>query len=97
MNIDDRNAISMERQRLGGDYYKSSTVTEKDALEDRHYDIDDLHDCFSSADLKCMDALARSGDFAELGRIWNSTTKAFRQRALEDVMAYLEEEANDPR
>jgi hypothetical protein len=71
---------------------KTITISEREALEDRHYDIDDIGECFSSADLKRLDALARCGDYETLGKEWDALTAKFRAHSLECAMYYLEEQ-----
>lgn len=68
------------------------SISDRDALADRHYDIDDINECFSSADLKRMDLLARSGEFAGLGKTWSALTAEFRAKALENAKYFLEEQ-----
>jgi hypothetical protein len=67
------------------------SISEREALADRHYDIDDISECFSSDDLKRMDAMARCGDFEKLGREWNALTSKFRDQRLEVAVSYLED------
>jgi hypothetical protein len=68
------------------------SISEREALADRHYDIDDISECFSSEDLKKLDSLARTGQFEELGKLWHALTAKYRETRLECALYYLEEQ-----
>lgn len=67
---------------------------DKEALESRHYDLDDIGDEFSSAHIKEMDKHARAGDHAEVGRMWATITAAYRAHRLDTAKYFLEVDEN---
>lgn len=59
------------------------------AMLSKHYDLDDIGECFGRADLLALDALARKGDHTELGRRWAMLTHPFRKSALDTAVYFL--------
>jgi len=70
----------------------SLIIREADVLASRHYNIDDIGDCFSSDDLLRMDSLARDFRFDEIGKIWSLRTSSFRANAFSNARYFLNED-----